>query len=320
MAILTNQDRAVRLFARLIGEHHREGFPYTPENMAKLPQHQVPSELWSNANFWFYLCHLMRGKLKSDYAAERVVRLYRLAPDLFDPKQAAVMTSEAIDGELKRVFSSVPKFQQYGEAWQRNSEILLAWGGDIRNVYRGVRTEAAVRERVVNKRDYTLSLKERGLYMFQAKMCSLLTIFLMGARLIPTIRMSPPIDFHHMRVMVGTGMIPLEPGAYRPGQVAAAGDKIGREYLDRFARMHPVKFADLLFVLSREGCVRAVTEPEADWSDPNVLARYRRTCGRCPLEDMCDHTVVTGDYYVRDGEPRPRVISVIPRPKPTLPT
>lgn len=314
--IPTNQDRAVRLFARLIGEHRQDGFPYTLENMAKLPQHQVPPELWSNANFWFYLCHLMRGMLKSDYAAAQVVKLYRLAPELFDPVRAADMTGEEIDKELKRVFSRVPKWQRYGEAWQRNSEILLAWGGDILNVYRGARTEAAVRARIVNKRNYALPLKERGFFMFQAKMCSLLTIFLMTARLIPTIRVSPPIDFHHMRVMVGTGMIKLAPGAYRPERVAAAGDKIGRAYLDRFDRMHPVKFADLLFVLSREGCVRAVTDAEADWSDPNVLARYQRTCGRCPLEDECDYTVVTGDYYIRDGEPRPRVISVIPRPRP----
>lgn len=316
MEIITNQERAVRIFSRLIVEHQNGEFPYTAGNMAKLPQAQVTVELRGNANFWFYLCHLMRGMIKSDYAATQVVQLYQLVPKLFEPKQAVTMTAEEIDVQLKRVFSSVPKWQRYGEAWQRNSEILLAWGGDILKVYRGCRTEAEVRARVMNKLKYDLPLKDRGFYMFQEKMCSLLTYFLMVAELIPTVRISPPIDFHHMRVMVGTGMIDLPVGSYRPSQVAAAGDRIGQTYLSRFRRMDPVKFADLLFVLSREGCARAVTEREVDWDDPAVGGRYQRSCGRCPLEDECHRTIVTDDYYVRDGRPRARAIRVIPRPKP----
>jgi hypothetical protein len=154
------------------------------------------------------------------------------------------MTVEEIDVQLRRVFSSVPKWQRYGEAWQRNLEILLAWGGDILEVYRGCRTETEVRARVMNKLKYDLPLRGRDFYMFQEKMCSLLAYFLMAAELIPTIGISPPIDFHHMRVMVGTGMIDLPVGSYRPRQVAAAGDRIGQAYLNRFRRMDPVKFAD----------------------------------------------------------------------------
>ena len=314
--IVINHGRANRYFARLIGELRKEEFPYTARNMGRRPQEQVPKELWNNANFWFYLCHLMRGMIKSDHAANQAVELYRLNPKLFDPSHAATLTAEEIDKELKRVFSSVPKWQRYGEAWQRNSEILLAWGGDILNVYKGVRTEAELRKRVVNKRDYNLPLKERGFYMFQVKMCSLLTYFLMCAGLIRTIRMSPPIDFHHMRVMIGTGMIELPSGQYRPEKITELGDQLGRAYLDRFPRMSPVMFADLLFVLSREGCVQAVTEPDPDWEDPEIWRRYQKGCGRCPLEDVCDKTIVTGDYYVRDGNPRSRFITVIPRPNP----
>lgn len=76
MAIITNQERAVRLFARLIVEHRDGEFPHTAGNMAKLPQAQVTMELRGNANSWFYLCHLMRGMIKSDYAATQVVQLY----------------------------------------------------------------------------------------------------------------------------------------------------------------------------------------------------------------------------------------------------
>jgi hypothetical protein len=323
MEIVTNQERAIRLFARLIADHRSGEFPYTAENMAKLPQAQVGKELWNNANFWFYLCHLMRGMIKSDYAASQVVQLYHLTPELFDPAQAVKMTEEEINEQLKRVFKlsdAVLRWQRYGQAWRRNSEILLAWGGNILDVYRGCRTEADIRARVMNKLKYGLPLKEQGFYTFQEKMCSLLTYFLMVAGLISTIRTSPPIDFHHMRVMVGTGMIDLPEGSYRPKLVAAAGDRIGRDYLDRFRRMEPVKFADLLFVLSREGCARAVTEADADWDDSAVIGRYQRSCGRCPLEDECHRTVVTDDYYIRDGRSRVRVIQVISRPKPSRPS
>lgn len=316
MTFLTNQDQAERLFSRLIGEYRRQSFPYTEESLNRRPQNQVPPDLAGNANFWFYLSHLMRGMLKSDYAAAQVVRLYRSSPELFDPNYAVTLTATAIDDRLMTVFGNFPKWQRYGEAWQRNSEILIAWGGNILNVYKGARTEEQIRARIVNKRRYSLPLKERGFYMFQAKMCSLLTIFLMAARLIPTIRVSPPIDFHHMRVMVGTGMIQLKNGRYKPVEVAATGDEVGRRYLDRFQGMHPVKFADLLFVLSREGCKGAVTEQDANWDDPETLKRYQRSCGRCPLEEDCHQTVITGEYYIRDGKKRPRVIQVISRPKP----
>lgn len=317
--IVINWKRVKGNFALLIPVHREETFPYLSNYLERVPHRMVNPKLlpdWT-ANDWFYVTHLLRGKVQSHMATAKAIELRKTHPELFDPKQAMHFSAEEIDEVLKQVFGSVPPRQLYGEAWRRNSEILLhGWGGDIRNVYDSVTTEEEVRARVVNKENYKLPFKERGFYMFQAKMTALLTINLMRAGFIPRISMSFPVDFHHMRALIGTGMITLPNGSYRPDSIEAAGDRIGREYLDRFPEMDPVTFSEFLFVLSREGCVRAITDPEVDWNDPEVIGRYERGCGRCPLEHRCEQTVVTGDYYVRDRRKGPRLITVIPRPKP----
>lgn len=172
-----------------------------------------------------------------------------------------------------------------------------------------------MRQRVVNKRNYTLPPTKQGFFCFQAKMCSLLTYFLMDAGLIERVSMSPPIDFHHMRAMIGTGIIPLSPGRYSPRAVERLADLVGRRYLDRFHEMDPVHFADLLFVLSREGCARAVSTENPNWENQKLVSQYRRSCGRCPVEHTCHDTTLQESYYTK-GEVRQRVIHVIPRPKP----
>lgn len=311
--------RAYGNFSLLLSAREEQSFPYLPEYLARVPHHMIDTRSvpdWS-ANDWFYATHLLRGMVRSDMPIGRVVDFRRAHPELFDPWQAVRLSALEIDEQLKEIFGTVPPTQRYGEAWRRNSESLIAaWGGDILTVYKGVTTEAEVRARIVNKENYKLPIQERGFYGFKEKMCALLTINLMQAELIPRISMSFPVDFHHMRVLIGTGMIELQNGSYLPDSIMAVGDGIGRAYLDRFSGVDPVVFSELLFVLSREGCRWAVADPHADWDNPTVVRRYRQSCGRCPLEWRCHQTTVPDDYYVRDGRKGSRLITVISRPKP----
>ncbi len=308
-----NHRRADSIFAYLIGTYEDGDFPYTSATLTRRPQDQVPKELWANANFWFYLTHMMRGRLESHSAAANVVKLYKRRPDLFDPKLAAQLSEGEIHDQLEKEFGTLKKRQHHARAWHRNSELLLAWGGDIRNVYDGVTTEEEVRARIVNKRKYSLPPRERGFFCFQAKMCALLTYFLVGAGHIKRISMSPPMDFHHQRVMIGTGIIPLPVGRYYPKAIEQLADQVGRKYLDRNPGMNPVKFADLLFILSREGCFRAVTGTKVNWKDPKTVKKYQEGCGRCPIEHKCEKTADTKSYYRDDG--KTRVIDIVPRPR-----
>jgi hypothetical protein len=304
-------------FALLIPSWREGFFPYLPDYMARVPHHmvdlaQIPD---LTANDVFYITHLLRGKVESHVVTGRALALRKGYSELFDPTRAVKLSASQIDYRLRKVFGTVPKWQRYGEAWQRNSEILLkGWGGDILNVFDGVTTEAEVRDRVMNKQNYKLPFAERGFYMFQAKMTALLVINLMQAGFIPRISMSFPVDFHHLRALIGTGMIQLENGIYNPEPLVAAGDRIGRVYLDRFPGMDPVVFSELLFVLSREGCANAVDDSEADWDDPAIQRRYQMNCGRCPLEHRCQQTAVSSEYYRKDGGRR--VIKIVSRPKP----
>ncbi|QQR78388.1 MAG: hypothetical protein IPJ68_04910 [Candidatus Moraniibacteriota bacterium] len=317
MENLINWKRVYGNFALLLDAYRRQEFPYQPEHLARVPHHMVDVQAlpdWT-ANDWFYTTHLLRGKVQSHMATARAIELRAKHPELFDPYEAAKFSAAEIDRRLEQVFGTVPPQQHYGEAWRRNSEILIAWGGDILAVYEGLTTEVEVRDRVMNKGDDTLPLRERGFYGFQEKMCALLTINLMQAGFIRRISMSFPVDFHHTRVLIGTGMFKLENGSYNPKSIMAAGDAIGRAYLDRFPGVDPVKFSELLFILSREGCRWANNEPETDWKDPATINRFRRSCAPCPLAFRCDQTVLTRDYYP-EGKGSPRRITVVSRPKP----
>lgn len=317
MEIIINWRRVYGNLALLIPAHREEGFPYWPEYLARVPHRMVDLSRFPGltANDVFYITHLQRGRVQSHMPTGRAVRLRETYPELFDPNQAMHLSATDIDERLRQVFGTVPPKQRYGESWQRNSEILVrGWGGDIRNVYDGVTTEVEVRARVMNKEKYDLPHREQGFYMFQAKMTALLTINLMQAGFVPRISMSFPVDFHHIRVLVSTGMIVLPDGVYHPEPLVKAGDQIGRAYLDRFTEMDPVVFSELLFVLSREGCARAIDDPDVDWGIPGMRERYEASCGRCPLEHRCKQTAVSREYYRSDG--KRRIIRIIPRPTP----
>jgi hypothetical protein len=319
MAILTNPRQMNRIFALLHAAYQESEFPYTKRSIEKLPEIQIPAHQQGVANLWFYLAGLMRGMTKSELTAMRVSRLYKEDPTLFDPHHAATLSPERITERLERVFGKLPPKQLHAEAWHRSSKVLVAWGGDILKVFDGVENEEEMRRRILNKRRYELPLKEQGFYGFQKKITALLAYFLMGAKLIPMIRTAPPIDFHHMRVLIGTGIITLKNGRHWPGPIMEAGDKLTRAYLKRFPGMHSVEFAQLLFILSREACAYAVVESEPDWDDPKVLGRYKRSCGRCPVERYCHQTTISESYYPKgegNGGQKRRVIEVINRPKP----
>lgn len=317
MTILTNSTQAYRVFERLISAYRAREFPYTQANLDRLPQRRIPKELRRKPNFYFYLCHFMRGLIKSEYAVAQMVKLYREEPKLFDPRHVVTLSPEIMEEKLGKLFGKLPKSQRYGEAWFRNSEILMAWGGDILNVFRGRLTADILRQRVVNKKDYQLPLKEQGFFMFQEKVCAMLAYFLMDAQLIPLIHISPPVDFHHLRVMLSTEMILASESFRRPRPLSVAGYKLAEQYLRYRYGVHPVEFSDLLFMLSREGCARSIKEEPEDWNDAKTLRRYQRSCGRCPVEKECHHSILAQSYYPRGDEARAtRAIQVIPRPKP----
>lgn len=317
MEVPINWRRVWGNFALLIPTYQEASFPYLPEHLVRVPHRmvdlaQIPD---LTANDVFLFTHLMRGKVQSHMVTTRAIQLRRNRPQLFHLERAARLSASTIDKYLQDVFGKVPPSQRYGEAWRRNCEILLqGWDGDILNVFDGVETEEDVRARILNKGKYHLPYRDRGFYEFQEKMCALLAINLMHAGFIPRISMSFPVDFHHLRALIGTGMIQLENGTYDPEPLKKLGDQIGRKYLDRFPGMDPVVFSEFLFVLSREACVNAVTDPDVDWEDLKIQRQYRVSCSRCPLRHRCKQTVVAGEYYRKDSGRR--VIKVVDRPEP----
>lgn len=317
MQIVTNYRRASFVFTRLLAAYQERRFPYTEENLARLPQRRIPMEFRGEANFYFYLCHFMRGRIKSDYAVWRMVEMRQKRPELFDPRHVMTLSPEEMEAALVSFFGPLPPSQRYGEAWYRNSQILAEWGGDVLAFFKGVDTPDELRKRVVNKKNYELPLKEQGVFMFQEKLCAMLAYFLMDAGLVPLLRISPPVDFHHLRVMLGTGMLVVGESFRRPRTLSLYGLRMAERYLAEHPEVHPVEFADLLWMLSGYGCVRAVSEPEPDWDAPKVQRRYAKSCGACPVERQCDSLVVASAYYRRGEEARAaREIHVIHRPTP----
>lgn len=313
--IITNSIQADRVFERLVMAYQSRKWPYTQANIDR--RHRIPHHM---ANFYFYLCHFMCGAVPGDDAVVHTLLLYQRSPELFDPYYVITLSPEVIESRFEKILGTLPVSKHYGTAWFHNSEILVAWGGRILNVFRGVHSADQLRARIANKKNRTLPPKEQGFFGFQDKLCAKLAYLLMDAKLIPAIRISPPIDFCHLQIVLGTEMILADSSIRQPSLFSVAGLKLAEQFLRRRHRLNPVEFADMLSILSQEGCAQSVKGGDVpDWDDPKTHRRFERSCGRCPVEWDCRHSITAESYPAQNGGTRKtHFIVVTPRPKPPI--
>lgn len=312
MNVVIDQARGELVIGRLLAAFRNLEYPY--EETWALPQTFIPPAIKDDpllmARFLFYCCHYMRGTIKSDLAVQRLISMWHARPDFFDPYKVAKLGSPTELADLLQQYIGY-KVAEIAPFWIENSRRLVTlWQGDPRLIFADVTTPEEMYQRITNK-------KGRGFLGFQEKMASMLLYFLLHARLMPSLSASPPVDFHLLRIMIGTEVLIPETREERKLRYEHAEPK-GRAFLEWYGKEHGVEAIDLgdaLWMLSVVLCSQApgnmsvgrkrdVTgkkiypKPlEVSWKNPNHRKAYLASCGRCPIEAFCRWNVMSGDYY-----------------------
>ncbi|MDB5264919.1 MAG: hypothetical protein JWN64_490 [Parcubacteria group bacterium] len=343
MTVHIDWSQAEIVCGQLLAALRNKQYPYG-EDWA-LPQTFIPKEirqdplLW--ARFLFYICHYMRGTIKSDHAVRQLVRVWEEHPEYFDPFSVVNSVSQQ---ELQDVLGAkIPyKKEEIAHFWYENScRLVQFWQGDPRTIFDEVTSAADMYERITNKRirgkkPETADHFGWGFLGFQEKMASMLAYYLMEANLVAEFTASPPVDFHLCRILVASRVLVDDEdrtGKLRYEQVAPKGIEV----LEGYCRKHNVSLVELgnaLWMLSVVMCGRSpgntssavqrdennkkiYPEPnEVNWNNSAHQKAYLLTCAICPLELECQFNVFPGAYY-QTGEIRTRIRERMPLLKET---
>lgn len=295
-----------------------------------LPQDVLSARVRANAHLTalvlFYSCHYMRGTIKSNYALRKIVELQESTPELFVPAHACTLSHAQVRAHLHAMIPY--KSAEIATSWIENSRRLtLHWEGDPRVIFLRAKTTDELHRFVANRASVRLptrtgNLEEDGFLGFQKKMAGMLAYFLESCGLIaPFAReTTPPVDFHHLRILVATRVIRFpERESARYEELRPLGEVVYTRYLHKTkARMR--ELGDALWLISQRLCANSpVTETlngslvVPDWGNLATLRRYEHTCGSCPLEAHCAFAVQANAYYKRGYFELNR-----PRPKPPI--
>ena len=316
--------QAQKIFSLMLKRYRAKQYPFQHIE-TDLPQSLVLPEIVSDplqhARHLFFACHYMRGTVISSHAFRILNELWKEHSWLFTNEilfmRDADSVAEALGTKIKW------HKDQIGVAWLENARTMQEeWEGDPRNIFAGVSTKEALYRRVMGSkypRPYrhrkTRHKKPRSRYRgfigFQEKMTSMLAYFLEATGLIAPTALSAPIDFHHFRVYLATGMITLEEDSVRYEKVKALGIRLA-ERLQADFNLTQVEYGDIVWLWSLRSCRRApynktvevavpgggsVRQPvPVTWSEAQSRA-HNSTCGRCLLADHCQFGVPAGVYY-----------------------
>lgn len=313
-----------------IEAYRKREYPYQNQF---LPQDILPPDIRQNplltARILFYSCHYMRGTIKSDYAMRCMVRLYREHPHFFDP---GIIKDAPLEEIRETLGALLPyKVTEVALSWKENSRrLFLHWHGDPRNIFSVAKCPEDMYRFVTNRNSVRAKgrsglLMEDGFLGFQNKMASMLAYFLESCRLIEPFQREaiPPVDFHHLRVLIATGSIapPSNNGKARYEKLRPIGEYLYARLMPRMnIRMR--ELGDALWIISNRLCSKSpVTQTlygellEPDWGNVETIRAYEKTCGSCPLHTLCERTVRADVYYQQGHFELDQV-----RPRPPLQT
>lgn len=304
--------RAYTVIGAALTAYQKKAYPF--QNIF-LPQdiipHAIRDDPRTTALLLFYSCHYMRGTIKSEYALRKIVELYQSTPHLFEPACAYTLSHQEVREFLHQMIPY--KSNEIATSWIENSRRLtLHWESDPRLIFMRARNTSELYRFVTNRnsvrlKERTGNLDEDGFMGFQKKMAGMLAYFLESCKLIAPFKVEtvPPVDFHHLRVLVATRVIRLNSAKARYEQLRPIGEEVYTRYLKKTsARMRAL--GDSIWLISQRLCANSpVTETlngalvEPNWADAATLRRYEHTCGSCPLEPYCERTVQAHAYYKR---------------------
>lgn len=296
----------------------------------------LPLDLDLAANFLFFCSITMRGALVSDDPIRWLNQLFQLRPEVFDPLVVARdltvekmvdlfsgATAELLEAKnlTKGIGHMGPKYREFARSWIHNARFLAEnWQGQVLRIFDGVGDFEEAFARIDRYRNGA------GLKGMRRKIFSLLTIWLQCKDLLPDFPTPLPVDFHALRVLMGTGIVRTDrfrilEKSHRTGMENWEGQWFLRpteNMTDAIAQWSQGFMAlngfdhkiinPALWVLSRvlcaghfqNACVNR-TKPKAPAPDdlrPEHWPKgYRDPCRFCPIEGSCRQVFPSGPYY-----------------------
>lgn len=318
--------RAELVFGTLLDAIEHQVFPYDFARPPQLPENLPKGLVWGSlehARFLMCCCYYMRGGIKSDRAIRALSRAYENFPDYFSPEKFLwpFVSEEDKYACVTQMLKSVTlgyNADEVGMHWVKNFQKLHKhWKGNPAELFVGVESYDDLCSRIIHskvKHDHA----RHGFYGFREKMVSMLTYFLMDAKIIPECVFPVPVDFHVLRMLVSHQILVVEgagvgDNVYSDDLLAAA-----RELTQTYCKKHNVetiKLGDTLWLLSgnicslnpgnkvfapkeRNGRQTTLTLAPVTWSDTQV-SRYKRSCANCPVKSTCRYNIPSAFYYVR---------------------
>lgn len=292
-----------------------------------LPQNQVnhPENFQERANWLFCAVLTQRGGLLSEQPFGLLSVLLKKNPEMFNPKEVSLWPLDAIreafidaaqiyyGNNEKGAGSFNYKLGEHPFAWKNNAEVISrCWDGDPRSIFKGVSDFEGAFARVDHKRN-----NGSGLKGMRRKIFALYTIWMQEQDLIPVFPSPFPVDFHALRILFSSSIIPAS--QFRDGIVRVSERLVNDIHLWSQGFIVAEGFSHLrinpaLWMLSRNLCARSAqhgtrnsverqyspTSPtSAEW---NMLwSKDRIPCVYCPVEKWCQWVIPSAPYY-HDGK------------------
>lgn len=300
--------------------YKRKGYPFSKPDALPPQKRFLPETIKTDldlACFHFFICHYLRGGVRSAIVIKNLARMFTDHPEVFDPFFVMNLKREQMVLMLQKY--RLGFYRDNSKFWIENARRLVeCWDGDPRKIYEKIEAynepyKEACR-RICN--DY----KGNGFLGFQEKLCSMLTCFLMIENLIAWFIFPPPVDSHAIRFFIGTGAIKLsltKPG-FVPSKVIKKVAGLIRELTHQICEetgINPAQLNEAVWLFSRHMCSRtpsARTEKsgrrahgtpveylDVNWGKWNHRRAYKESCGCCPeiIEKGCCFTMALSESY-----------------------
>lgn len=317
-------EKAKEVFGAIYKAYENGVYPF---RNVSLPQREenIPKDIrWGSkehAIFLFNSCQYMRGRIDSEAAFKGLKKVYEKNPDMYDVDIAKISDEEKMSGILKQLLQNNGlgfNAEQVARHWVlNNKKLALHWGGDPRNIFKGVDTYEVAVERIKNKGQWKLHNKN-AFYGFREKMVSMLIYFYAHAEIIGKFQFPPPIDFHVSRILLSNQVVIVE--GYKPGirfareEMSDLGIQIMRDWIYK-EKKDPVVFSNALWLLSRDACDKApgnfsTVSKKREGRNTNVIpkewtltiSKYKtyseKSCASCPLQSTCLFSIPSAPYYI----------------------
>jgi hypothetical protein len=213
--VVVDHKRAKQVFSLLI-EARRNNHPVydgikVPHQADMLPHNLSSNDGLAFSLYLFVLSFMMAGAVKSLTIASQLAKVHEKHPEFFDPAFMMSFSIEDLEKVLRKADGIRYRPYSFAKYWHENFiKLHYHWSGDPRKLFNEVESYDDMCEVMVNKGGFRLD-NPKGFLGFQKKITSMFIFYMVDTGLVKPSWIFPvPIDYHYLRITIGTGVIRIE--------------------------------------------------------------------------------------------------------------